>query len=65
MQVVERSLHAREQQQDVGGNEVLRARQGSAEQTEGLVEQTQGLIEQTQGLIEQTQGLVEQTFRRI
>src|SRR2546423_6058051 len=28
MQVVERSLHAREQQQDIGGNEVLRARQG-------------------------------------
>ena len=58
MQAVERSLHAQEQQQDVWGNEALRARQG-------LVEPTQGLVGQKQGLIEQSQGLVEQTFRRI
>ena len=31
--MVERLLHAREQQQDIRGNEVLRARQGPVEQT--------------------------------
>ena len=50
MQAVERSLHAREQQRDVWGNEALRARQGSVKQT----------FRRIQGSVK-----VEQTFRRI